>query len=338
MRDLGLTTVFGNPGSTEQPFLKHWPADFTYVLGLQEASVVAMADGYARAMHRPALVNLHTAAGVGNAMGNIMTAWHNKAPLVITAGQQTREMLLLEPFLANTDATLLPRPYVKLALETARAEDAPAALLRAHAMAQQPPTGPVFVSFPLDDWDKPAGRPVMPRAIATRLPASEAALRPVAAALAAARNPVLVLGAGIARSQGWQEAIAFAERLGCAVLAAPFAEAAVFPEDHPLFQGHLPPAIGPAQKMLTPFDLVLVVGAPVFRYYPYVPGEYLPPETRLILVTDDTAEAAARAGRRQRAGRSRRGASRARGARHRPAAYSRQAAPPAAGAGARRAA
>ena len=292
MRDLGLTTVFGNPGSTEQPFLKNWPSDFTYVLALQEASAVAMADGYARAIHRPVLVNLHTAAGVGNAMGNLMTAWHNKAPLVVTAGQQTREMLLLEPFLTNVDATVLPRPYVKLALETARAEDAPAALLRAHVYAAQPPSGPVFVSFPLDDWDKPAGRPVVPRVVATRLPASEDTLRPVAAAFAEARNPVLVLGAGIARAQAWADAVALAERLQCAVLAAPFGEAGIFPEDHALYQGQLPPAIGPLQKMLTPYDLVVVIGAPVFRYYPYIAGDYLPEGTRLMLVTDDPAEAA----------------------------------------------
>ena len=292
MRKLGLTTVFGNPGSTEQPFLKQWPSDFTYVLALQEASAIAMADGYARATHRPALVNLHTAAGVGNAMGNLMTAWHNKAPLIVTAGQQTREMLLLEPFLANVDATVLPRPYVKLALETARAEDAPAALLRAHALAAQQPTGPVFLSFPLDDWDKPAGRPVTPRAVATRLPASEDALRPAAAAFAAARNPTLVLGAGVARAQAWTDAVALAERLACAVYAAPFAEAAVFPEDHPLFQGTLPPAILPLQKTLAPHDLVVVIGAPVFRYYPYIPGDYLAEGTTLLLVTDDPAEAA----------------------------------------------
>ena len=292
MRDLGLTTVFGNPGSTEQPFLKHWPSDFTYVLGLQEASVIAMADGWSRAMHRSVLVNIHTAAGVGNAMGNLMTAWHNKTPMIVTAGQQTREMLLHEPFLTNTDATTLPRPYVKLALETARAEDAPAALLRAHALAAQPPTGPVFVSFPLDDWDKPAGRPVAPRLVATRLAASETALRPLAAALAEARNPVLVLGAGVTRSQGWDDAMALAEKLRCAVVSPPLCEAASFPEDHALYQGMLPAAIGPLCKALEGHDLVLVIGAPAFRYYPYVPGDYLPSDTRLVLLTDDPAEAA----------------------------------------------
>src|SRR6201984_1090884 len=94
LRRLGLTTIFGNPGSTEQPFLKNFPSDFEYVLGLQEATAVAMADGFAQATGKPALLNLHTSAGTGNGMGNIMTAFQNKTPLIITAGQQTREMIL----------------------------------------------------------------------------------------------------------------------------------------------------------------------------------------------------------------------------------------------------
>src|SRR5262245_49019067 len=101
LRALDMTTVFGNPGSPEEPFLEDFPDDFHYVLALQEASAVAMADGYAQATGHPALVNLHTAPGTGNAMGNLITAWHNKTPLVVTAGQQTRDMLLLEPRLTS---------------------------------------------------------------------------------------------------------------------------------------------------------------------------------------------------------------------------------------------
>jgi thiamine pyrophosphate-dependent acetolactate synthase large subunit-like protein len=123
LRALGLTTVFGNPGSTEQPFLKNFPSDFEYILGLQEASAVAMADGFAQATGKPALVNLHTSAGTGNGMGNIMTAFQNKTPLIITAGQQTREMIICDPLLTNRDETMLPRPYVKWAYEPKRAED-----------------------------------------------------------------------------------------------------------------------------------------------------------------------------------------------------------------------
>src|SRR4051812_30317132 len=101
LRTLGMTTVFGNPRSTEEPLLKDFPADLHYVHALQEATAVAMADGYAQASGTAAHVNLHTAPGTGNGMGNLVTAWHNKTPLVVTAGQQTREMLLLEPRLTS---------------------------------------------------------------------------------------------------------------------------------------------------------------------------------------------------------------------------------------------
>src|SRR5277367_3058363 len=161
LRAYDMRTMFGNPGSTEQPFLKNFPSDFQYILGLQEASVVAMADGFAQATRRPALVNLHTSAGTGNSMGNIMTAFLNKTPLIITAGQQTREMLLCEPMLANRDETMLPRPYVKWAYQPTRAKDVPGAIMRAYALAVQPPSGPVYLSIPLDDWDQPALGPAI---------------------------------------------------------------------------------------------------------------------------------------------------------------------------------
>src|SRR4051794_19962907 len=130
LRAYGLTTIFGNVGSTEQPFLQDFPADFRYVLGLQEASAIAMADGFAQATRRPALVNLHTAAGTGNAMGNLFTAFQNKTPLIVTAGQQTREMLLLEPYLTNVDPITMPRPWVKRAYQPARPGDVPGAFMR----------------------------------------------------------------------------------------------------------------------------------------------------------------------------------------------------------------
>src|SRR5260370_10192480 len=163
LRSLGLTTVFGNPGSTEQTFLKNFPDDFTYVLGLQEASVVAMADGFAQSTGKPALVNVHTAAGMGNAMGSLVAAYKGNTPLIVTAGQQTREMVLCEPYLTNKDETLLPLPWVKWAYQPARAEDVPAAFMRAYAVALQPPAGTGFLSLPLHDWgEPPLGPPAVP--------------------------------------------------------------------------------------------------------------------------------------------------------------------------------
>src|SRR6516164_11002457 len=109
LRSRGLTTVFGNPGSNELSFLSNFPGDFRYILGLQEAVVVGMADGYAQATGSASLVSLHSAAGVGNAMGNIFTAFKNRTPMVITAGQQARSILPFDPFLASREATELPK-------------------------------------------------------------------------------------------------------------------------------------------------------------------------------------------------------------------------------------
>src|SRR6478672_1987814 len=152
LRRRGMTTMFGNPGSTELPMLAEFPDDFTYVLGLQEAVVVGMADGYSQASGKPTVVNLHTAPGVGNAMGAIFNAQANKSPLLVTAGNQTRSLMTLQANLTNRDAARMPHPLVKWSYEPPRAEDVPHALARATHLAALPPRGPVFVSIPMDDW------------------------------------------------------------------------------------------------------------------------------------------------------------------------------------------
>jgi benzoylformate decarboxylase len=291
LRRLGLTTVFGNPGSTEQPFLKNFPSDFEYILGLQEASAVAMADGFAQATGKPALVNLHTSAGTGNGMGNIMTAFQNKTPLIITAGQQTREMIICDPLLTNRDETMLPRPYVKWSYEPKRAEDVPRAIMRAYALALQPPAGPVYVSIPLDDWDKTALGPVDVRTVSDRIGPDPERLKEFAGKINSAKNPVLIYGAEVEKAGAWNLGIAVAEKLRAPVYRAPAAERACFPETHPLFQGELPAAIGPLSSRLGGHDLIIVVGAPVFRYYPYVPGPVLPEGATLIQITTDPTDA-----------------------------------------------
>jgi len=270
MRAHGMTTVFGNPGSTELPFLQDWPEDFDYVLGLQELSVVAMADGYAQAMGKAALVNLHSAVGVGHAMGSIYTAFLNQTPLVITAGQQARELLPWRPFLGSPQATELPKPHVKWAIEPARAEDVPLAILQAHTIAMQHPRGPVLVSIPSDDWDRPATAPmILPQHFDSAPP--ETAIAEICAALADAQNPALILGPGVARGGARLRAIALAERIGAIAYTAPMASRSVFDETHALFGGHLPAAPKPLFHMLKPHDLILAIGSPVFAFH--VPGD-----------------------------------------------------------------
>jgi benzoylformate decarboxylase len=293
LRKLGLTTIFGNPGSTEQPFLKNFPKDFQYVLGLQEASVVAMADGFAQGTKKPVLVNLHSGAGTGNGMCNIMTAFQNKTPLIITAGQQTREMILGDPYLTNRDETVLPRPWVKWAYQPVRAQDVPGAIMRAYATAVQPPAGPVYVSIPLDDWDQPALGEAVVRTVSSRYSPDPERVASFAERIKKSKNPVLIYGPEIERAGGWDAGVKFAERLNAPVYISPLTDRASFPQTHPQFRGMVPIAIGPLSKKLRGHDLIIVIGAQVFRYYPFVPGSYLPEGAELLQVTNDPWDAAA---------------------------------------------
>lgn len=287
LRSLDLTTVFGNPGSTEQTFLQDFPDDFTYVLALQEASALAMADGFAQSAGKPALVNLHTAAGVGNAMGSLVAAYRANTPLIVTAGQQTREMSLCDPYLNNRGATMLPSPWVKWAYEPVRAEDVPAAFMQAYAVAVQPPAGPVFLSIPLDDWQKPALGPAVIRAVSRKADPDTLRLKEFAGTINRATNPLLVLGPEVDRAGGWDAGIAFAEKLGAAVRSSALTDRVSFPEDHRLYAGPMPMTIAGVNQVVHGHDLVIVVGAQVFRYYPFVAGEYLPEGTELIQLTSD---------------------------------------------------
>jgi benzoylformate decarboxylase len=298
LRAHGMTTIFGNPGSTELPMLADFPADFRYVLGLQELVVVGIADGYAQATGRPAHVNLHTAPGVGNAVGGIFNAQANRAPLVITAGQQARAQITIEANLTNRDATAGPQPYVKYSHEPARAQDVPTALARAIHAASLPPRGPTFVSIPMDDWgqeaDSDRALQAARRRVSGRAAPDPGALAELARRLADARSPMLVAGPEIDAAGAWEAAIELAVKQRLPVWAPPATGGSRlgFPEDHPQFVGVLPPAIGPLSQTLDGHDLVLVVGSSVFAYYPYLPGPLLPEGTSLVAVTSDPVDAA----------------------------------------------
>ncbi|HEY0129123.1 MAG TPA: thiamine pyrophosphate-binding protein, partial [Rubrobacteraceae bacterium] len=289
LRDLGMTTIFGNPGSTELPFLQDFPEDFRYVLALQEASALGMADGFAQGTGQAAFVNLHTGPGLGNAMGAMVTAWHNRTPLVVTAGQQDRRHLILDPML-SANLVELAQPYVKRSHEPERAEDVPREILRAYHTAMQAPSGPVFVSIPMNDWDLEA-EPFSAREISHRSAPDPEALESTARLIAGARRPVIVAGPGVARAGAFYAAVALAEKMRAEVWAAPNSPLVGFPEDHPLFRGHLVLAQKGLAEQLSPYDLVLVLGAQVFQYYPYVPGPVVEEGTRLVQVTEDPEEA-----------------------------------------------
>jgi len=291
LRAFGIRKVFGNPGSTELPFLADWPDDIDYVLGLQEASVIGMADGYAQATRNAGFVNLHSAAGVGNAAGNIYTAHRNQTPLVITAGQQARSILPLQPFLYAERAPEFPRPYVKFAVEPARAEDVPAAIARAYYVAMQPPCGPTFVSVPVDDWTHQT-RAVEARHVSRELGPDADTMKALAAALSASHRPALVVGPGVDRARAVDLMVRLAEKAKASVWVSPFSARCSFPERHPQFAGFLHASPAQLSDALHSHDLVVVIGAPAFTFHVEGHASIFDGATAIFQITDDPTAAA----------------------------------------------
>jgi benzoylformate decarboxylase len=293
MRRHGLTTIFGNPGSTEIPFLTDLPSDIRFVLALHEGSVVGMASGYALARGEASFVNLHTAAGLGNAVNAIANARDCRAPLVIVVGQQDRRQIASEPFLTGRGLERLAGDYLVWRQLPARAQDVPGAIARAYheAMAAR---GPALVVVPMGDWLEPAdelaagapARILRPHAV------SGAQVAELADLLAEAQSPALVVGAPGEGREGWDAVVALAERLGCPVWQEPFSRAVGFPQDHPQFAGHLNWQRRLMRDTLAGYDVVLTVGTSAFRTYLFdEPVALTGPDTRVAVLTADPSEA-----------------------------------------------
>ena len=261
------------------------------MLGLQEATVIGMADGYAQATRNAGFVNLHSAAGVGNALGNIYTAHRNQTPLVITAGQQARSILPLQAFLQAERASEFPRPYVKYSVEPARAEDVPAAIARAYYVAMQPPCGPTFVSVPIDDWTRPT-QAIEARNVSREIGPDPSAMRALIKALSESKRPALVVGPGVDRAQAVELMVQVAEKAKAAVWVSPFSARCSFPERHPLFAGFLHASPGQLSDALRDYDLVAVIGAPVFTFHVEGHASIFDGATTLFQITDDPTAAA----------------------------------------------
>ncbi len=233
-------------------------------------------------------------------MGAIFNAQANKSPVVVTAGQQHRSLMTLQANLTNRDAMRMPHPLVKWSYEPPRAEDVPHALARATHLAGLAPRGPVFVSIPMDDWsvelpDEEEVRHQTTRTVSgAALPGAGRAGRAGASASRGRPSPAFVAGPDIDASGGWDAAMRLAERQRLPVYATPATGGGRigFPEDHPLFQGILPPAVWPVGDALAAHDLVLVAGSSVFPYYPNIPGALLAEGTKLVAITSDPDEAA----------------------------------------------
>jgi benzoylformate decarboxylase len=293
MRRFDLTTIFGNPGSTEVSFLAGLPPDIHFVLGLHEGSVVGIATGYALARGKPALVNLHTAAGLGNAINAIANARDCRAPLVVLVGQQDRRQLAYEPFLTGRSLERLAGDYPVWSSLPVQAQDVPGTIARAYNEAEAA-RGPALVVVPMGDWQEPADELAAgwPERTLHAGSVSPAEVGELVDMIDRAASPALVVGRGGDGREGWEALIALAERLRCPVWQESFTRRVGFPQDHPLFAGHLPWRRRLMRETLAPHDVVLVVGTNAFRLYLLDDsGPMVSDGTRVAVLTDDPAEA-----------------------------------------------
>lgn len=288
LKQEGVKVMFGNPGTTELPLMDALAGEdgIRYVLALQESLVMAMADGYARASGGLGCANVHVAPGLGNAMGMLFDAHKAGSPVLLTAGQQAQGFGITEP---NLYAELPPmaQPFVKYAVEVRRAQDLPRLLHRAAKTALAPPTGPVFVSLPVDVMNAEAEVALgVPSRVAPRIAADAGEIAKAAALLAGAKSPVIIAGDSVAQSGAAAELVALAEALGAPVWLEGEPTTLPFPPAHPLFRGPITRLGTWINNMLSPHDLVFSIGADMFTLS--LPPEIEPLPTGIKVVQLDT--------------------------------------------------
>ena len=289
LADEGVTHIFGNPGSTELPLMDALVdrTDIRYILGMQEATVVAMADGYALKTGRPAFVNLHTAGGLGNAMGALVASQTSRTPLVVTAGQQDTRHLATDPWLSG-DLVALAAPVSKWATEIRRAEDMAPALRRAFELARTPPMGPVFLSLPMDIMNEASASQMPPRQASSKSSFAPDLIE--AADRLAAFNPhtvAILLGDDIPEEAA-RGILDVAHTGGYAVFGTQLASRAAYSSDDVFWHGMLRPDLSAIRDILSSYKAVVIVGSRAFISYPYREGAPLDPETFVIHVADNS--------------------------------------------------
>ena len=289
----GVKHIFGNPGTTEMPLNDALVTDrrFQYILGLQEVPVMAMADGFAMASGQLGVVNLHISCGLGNAMGMLYNAYREGTPLLVTAGQQDRRLMFEEPILYG-QMVEVTRPWTKWSCEVQRVQDIPSAVRRAVQAALTPPTGPVFLSLPIDVQMELTGELDMSpiRLPHSRVRPSAAAIQQAAELLASAKNPAILAGSRITERNAMAELVAVAEALGTPVITESGTTHGrlAFPSDHPLNGQGLPLWSPEVRERLKEYDVLLVVGMDLLRQYIYFePSRPIPEHIKLVQIDED---------------------------------------------------
>ena len=292
LRSEGVRYIFGNPGTTELPLIDALTEapDIAYILALQEATAVAMADGYAQGARRPAFLNLHTAGGLGHAMGGLVNSQVSGTPLVVTAGQQDLRHALTDPLLMG-DLVAIADPVMKWAREVTSPDQIPILLRRAFHDAGAAPSGPVFLSLPMDVMEAlsavPAGETstIDQRAVAGSLDQLAERL----AAIAPGRL-ALIAGDEIDASDASAQMVALADLLAAPVYGSSWPAHIPFPTAHPLWAGNLPTRADAIADILGRYDAVFALGGKSLITVLYSEVSAVPPGVQVFQLSADVRD------------------------------------------------
>ena len=288
----GVEYIFGNPGTTELPLMDALlkTPEIHYVLALQEASAVAMADGYAQAARRPAFLNLHTAGGLGHGMGNLINAFVAQTPLVVTAGQQDSRHTVSDPLLFG-DLVRIAEPTVKWAKEVTSADQLPVLVRRAFHDASAAPSGPVFLSLPMDVMEEMSmvgisGPSTIDRStVAGSLPALANHLAAVAPGRLA-----IIAGDEVYASQAADDVAKMAETFGAPVYGSSWPSHIPFPTSHPLWAGNLPTKASGIAEILGAYDAIFALGGKSLITILYTEGPAIPEGCQVFQLSADVRD------------------------------------------------
>lgn len=292
LRSEGVEYIFGNPGTTELPLMDALldAPEIRYVLALQEASAVAMADGYAQASRRPGFLNLHTAGGLGHGMGNLLNASISQTPLVVTAGQQDSRHTVSDPLLFG-DLVSLARPAVKWAQEVSRADQLPVLIRRAFHDAQAAPAGPVLLSLPMDVMEEMTAVNIARPSVIDRRPIA-GSLDVLAAHLARIPPGKLAILAGdeVHASDAAAEVVDLAETLAAPVFGSSWPSRIPYPTAHPLWFGNMATKATEIHEALRAYDAVFALGGKSLITILYTEGPAVPQECTVIQMSADVRD------------------------------------------------
>ncbi|MFG1519398.1 MAG: thiamine pyrophosphate-binding protein [Thermoplasmataceae archaeon] len=280
LKKLGLEKVFGNPGTTEIPMLR---GINDYVLTLHDSISLGMADGLSQISRSPALCNLHTMPGLGNSMAFLHTASENRSPVIVTAGQQDYRHIFFDPILSG-DLTGIVSNFVKYRFEIKNTADIYRSLKRAYQVAMTPPTGPVFLSFPMNMMDQDYDERFDDFYRINQLYVNHDAVEEIAKEINESSNPALIFGSEIDQYNAFSEAAEFAHRIGCPAYGEPLASRGCYPTDDSQYAGDLPPASSLIDLRFVANDLIVIIGGDLVLY-PYTPSPLLSGKKVIVVGT-----------------------------------------------------